>query len=173
MILEFVRFHVRIVGRIELAVRFGRILYTLFCIVDQLGRRFFQVIGQTNFGHQIDESFADVHFGSMFVNRIVPRKSVMVIVMTFAERHKVDVIVVSRIDLVIVRATAEQVSGRIDKPGGVQRSDVLGEHADRGPPDEFAPEIAGNEDGQEQTTEQIQRNIKSAFGQRKKEKKTN
>ena len=92
----------------------------------------------------------------------------MVVVMTFAKRHKVYVIIVTRVDLVVVGTTAEQMGCRIDEPGGVQRSDVLGKHSDGGPPDEFVPEVAGNEDGHEETEEQVQGHIESEFVQKRK-----
>lgn len=59
----------------------------LLGLADQVGRGFLEIVGQVQFGGQVDEFFADVHEGAVLVDRVVERKDVVVVVHSFGRQE--------------------------------------------------------------------------------------
>lgn len=88
--------------------------------LDQVAGRALQIATQTQPEHGINEPLGRIPITeSSFGDRVVPRKGVMVVVEAFSHARDGDPPVLSRLDLVVVRTLAENVSRRVDEPDGV------------------------------------------------------
>lgn len=99
-------------------------------LVNQIPAGSLQVRTQAHVVHSIDEPFCWIPVAeSVLSNRIVPRKSVMIIVEPFTKSGDCNPPVFSWLDLVIVWSITEDMGSWVYKPNSVQLSYVETEAA--------------------------------------------
>lgn len=121
--------------------------------MDHTVRYRLQIVGQSQIVERMNYSgdwrvWSDEPDGTVkFGGAVVPRKDVVVIVPSFAHRQVHHHMTIGRIDVLVVRVLAPQVSGTVDQPGDVKQHDVAEYVHEKGVLQRFAPEIPGDESG--------------------------
>lgn len=95
-----------------------------FPIVDETLGHLFAVVDLTDGCHQVDKLLGHVDATAELCGRVVKRKSVVVVVVSFSEGTERYKKILSRLDVLVVGLITEHVSSRVDEPRRVERSDV-------------------------------------------------